>query len=289
MNTHADAPIPAAHLLLGAYLRTLGVARGVNPGDLTASSDQDTRWITEPGAHPLPQPDQLATLLALLGVTDPALVRSAQVLLAPSAHPHRLIDTAPGWSQRFAACERAATTLRLRAPLNVPAVLQTTAYARALRTPSHPRADELCPPGSRLLPTDHIQHVTVVLDEMVLLPGIGSAAVMAEQIAFLQQRAESDGLDLRVLPQHAGFLPRALCEMTFAHRGRRLYADEEGQHPMYVSGPASVCGSLQQILSHAIHDAAPAEASRALLQRHRQHHEEQRLRQMLPKPPQSGS
>ncbi|MGW7553954.1 Scr1 family TA system antitoxin-like transcriptional regulator [Streptomyces rimosus] len=285
MNTHADAPAPAPHLLLSAYLHTLCAERNVSLNDLAASSGHDTRWTTEPGSQPPPQPDQLAALLPLLGVSDPALIHSAQALLIPSAHPHRMIDTAPGWGERLDACQRAARSLRICAPLMVPGIVQTAAYAEALSPPLRRRtAERPRPPRPRLLAAEHAQHVTVVLDEVVLCPGIASAEVMAEQVTHLQQMVEDERMDLRILPRHTGFLPRALCEMTFPHHGRRLYADDEG-HPLYVSGPASVCASLRQILDNAVADAAPADASRDLLQQHRQHHERQRLRQMLPKSP----
>ncbi|MFF3277302.1 Scr1 family TA system antitoxin-like transcriptional regulator [Streptomyces chrestomyceticus] len=281
--TTNPVPAPAAHLLLGAYLRALCATNAVDVDHLAGCLGRDSDWITEPGSQPGPPPEQFTALLSLLGVT-PSAINSARALLTPSPHPHRLIDAAPGWAARLAACEHAAHTLRICAPLTVPGIVQTPADAEALATALPQHAIEAGPSASRLPPPDHPQHITLVLNEAVLLTEVGGPDVMAERTCILQQLADDGRLDLRILPQHRGLLPRSLREMTLPPHGHHLYADGD-QGPLYVSGPPAACASLRQILDNAISVAAGPEDSRRLLQKHRQHYEEQRLRQMLPGSP----
>ncbi|KOT52694.1 MULTISPECIES: Scr1 family TA system antitoxin-like transcriptional regulator [Streptomyces] len=277
---HAPA---VAHLLLDAYLRDLFTVHHER-GAAARFLGHGTIWITRPDRQPPPSPDQLGELLPLLGVQDPAVIRSTQQLLAPSPSPYQLLDTAPGWYDRLAACERMARSLRMCAPAAVPAVLQTPAYTAALATaPLRPTAIERCPARSRLLPAARTRRLTVVVNDAVLAAETGGPAVMAEQIAHLQQEALGERAEIRVRSPSSGAIGQPACEIAFPGHRHRVFVSEEG-YPLYVSGPLATASLTRQALNAALDDAASANASQAVLQHYRQIHEQRRLLQMLPKP-----
>lgn len=92
----------------------------------------------------------------------------------------------------------------------VPGLLQTEAYAQAVEQRSH--STEVIPPSrvdarvearlerQSVLTRETPLHLSVVLDEALLLRRYGDAAVMAEQLQHLQELSVLPNLTLQVLP-----------------------------------------------------------------------------------------
>jgi transcriptional regulator with XRE-family HTH domain len=92
----------------------------------------------------------------------------------------------------------------------VPGLLQTEAYAQAVEQRSH--STEVIPPSrvdarvearlerQSVLTREAPLHLSVVLDEALLLRRYGGAAVMAEQLEHLQELSVLPNLTLQVLP-----------------------------------------------------------------------------------------
>jgi transcriptional regulator with XRE-family HTH domain len=92
----------------------------------------------------------------------------------------------------------------------VPGLLQTEAYAQAVEQRSH--STEVIPPSrvdarvearlerQSVLTREAPLHLSVVLDEALLLRRYGDAAVMAEQLQHLQELSVLPNLTLQVLP-----------------------------------------------------------------------------------------
>jgi transcriptional regulator with XRE-family HTH domain len=92
----------------------------------------------------------------------------------------------------------------------VPGLLQTEAYAQAVEQRSH--STEVIPPSrvdarvvarlerQSVLTRDNPLHLSVVLDEALLLRRYGDAAVMAEQLQRLEELSALPNVTLQVLP-----------------------------------------------------------------------------------------
>jgi transcriptional regulator with XRE-family HTH domain len=92
----------------------------------------------------------------------------------------------------------------------VPGLLQTEAYAQAVEQRSH--STEVIPPSrvdarvvarlerQSVLTRDNPLHLSVVLDEALLLRRYGDAAVMAEQLQHLEELSALPNVTLQVLP-----------------------------------------------------------------------------------------
>ncbi|MEV8527527.1 helix-turn-helix transcriptional regulator [Streptomyces sp. NPDC052000] len=111
-----------------------------------------------------------------------------------------------------AEAEAVATTIRENAPLLIPGLLQTEAYARAMFRAGHPTApeaviDELV--AARLERAQLVADPTTpmlwaVIDESVLRREVGGRAVMAEALAHVAALGSRHRVILQVLPFDAG-------------------------------------------------------------------------------------
>lgn len=111
-----------------------------------------------------------------------------------------------------AEAEATATTIREYAPLLVPGLLQTEAYARAVFRAYQPTAtedviDELMEARldrARLLADPTRPQLWAVLDEAVLRRKVGGAAVMAEALEHVAGLARRHRIIVQVMPFAAG-------------------------------------------------------------------------------------
>ncbi|MFG2721385.1 Scr1 family TA system antitoxin-like transcriptional regulator [Streptomyces sp. NPDC048416] len=126
-----------------------------------------------------------------------------------------------------AEAEAVATAIREYAPLLIPGLLQTEAYARAMFRAGHLTApDELIDDlvAARLARAELLADATqpllwVVLDEAVLRRKVGGAAVMAEALAHVASLGLRHRIIVQVLPFAAGAhmaLEGSLKLMAFA-------------------------------------------------------------------------
>jgi Domain of unknown function (DUF5753) len=112
----------------------------------------------------------------------------------------------------YEALEDAASALTGYAPSQVPSLLRTGPYARALITsPSSGEADRLvhrCLDRRALLTRARAPlSMTLVIDEALLYRPIGGPGVMAGQLRFLADLAAQSNVSLRVVPYGAGHHP----------------------------------------------------------------------------------
>lgn len=166
----------------------------------------------ESGRDSLP-PAEIEKLIDFYGVTDP--LRARLLSLAEDA-------TQRGWWEQYAdalvpeyiefiGLEAEASSCRDWQSNVVPGLLQTEGYARQLDV-AYRMIDPATPPAARerflqvrqlrqqRLTTEPVLHLSTIIDEAVLLRGIGDDAAMRAQLAHLAEMADLPNVDLRVLP-----------------------------------------------------------------------------------------
>jgi hypothetical protein len=116
----------------------------------------------------------------------------------------------PAWFEDWLEAEREALTLRYWQPIIIPGLFQTAEYARALFLAAgadSDRADDLVAvrlDRQAILDRADPPHVVAVIDEQVLHRLIGSAQVMADQLAHLAGLCERPDITIQVLPSETG-------------------------------------------------------------------------------------
>ncbi|WP_438292517.1 helix-turn-helix domain-containing protein [Streptomyces sp. HUAS TT7] len=136
-----------------------------------------------------------------------------------------------------AEAEAVATTIREYAPLLIPGLLQTEAYARAMFRAGHltapePFIDDLV--AARLARAQLLEDPTkplmwAVLDEAVLRRRVGGAGVMAEALAHVASLGFRHRIIIQVLPFDAG--------AHMAHGGAlKLMAFSDAPPLAYIEG-----------------------------------------------------
>jgi transcriptional regulator with XRE-family HTH domain len=119
---------------------------------------------------------------------------------------HRAKSGTPDWFMPYLAAEAAASVLRYWAPLLLPGVLQTEAYARAVLSVERYTPERLAELVAARMERQQVlgrAYVTAVIDHHVLQRCIGSPAIMAEQCAHLITVAEGPDIALHVVPEGA--------------------------------------------------------------------------------------
>jgi len=144
-------------------------------------------------AMPVPSDAVLAAWSGATGVPLDTLTDLAQ----------RAKSGTPDWFVPYRQAESEATVIRSWAPLIVPGLEQTEAYARAVLSAepyTPPELDELL--TARLERQQALQraYVVSIFDAGVLQRCIGSPAVMAEQCMHLLTLAEQSNIALHVVP-----------------------------------------------------------------------------------------
>jgi len=222
VDQRGDRPT-VARRRLGAFLKARRVAARITGEQAAEAIRSSGSKISRIEAGRLPvRPRDVADLLTLYGVNDPAERESLLALAAESARP--------GWWDPFNQAlpahllyllnvEAAATRIDLYDPQAVPAVLQTPAYAQALTSASGKpvpwrgglRGDTLARRRQLIQqPEGRRPRLWAMIDEAVLYraPGRGSnPELMAEQIAYLSEVAgrgpRSAGVTVQIVPSRA--------------------------------------------------------------------------------------
>ena len=166
----------------------------------------------ESGRDSLP-PAEIEKLIDFYGVTDP--LRARLLSLAEDA-------TQRGWWEQYAddllpeyiefiGLEAEASSCRDWQSDVIPGLLQTEGYSRQLDI-AWMTVNPATPPAARerflrvrqlrqqRLTTEPVLHLSTIIDEAVLLRGIGDDAVMHAQLAHLADMADLPNIELRVLP-----------------------------------------------------------------------------------------
>ncbi|MFJ8918014.1 helix-turn-helix domain-containing protein [Streptomyces sp. NPDC102415] len=196
-------PSSSPRALLGAELRHRREAAGLSQDDLGAPLFVSGSFIgqLEAGTRRM-QVDQAHKLDEVLGAGG-FFVRNCAAL-KKSKYPDHFAEAAEA--------ERLATSIREYAPLLIPGLLQTDAYARAVFRAYQPTAtedviDELVAARlerAQLLTDPTTPMLWVVLDEAVLRRESGGRAVMAEALRHMLGLAHQHRVILQVLPFSAG-------------------------------------------------------------------------------------
>ncbi len=209
---------PVRRRLLGAALRRYRESLGYRLDDAARILECDRSKISriESGQRGI-RPRDLRDLLTEYGVGD-----QEQQTLTAIAHPHRdhgwwrpYTDVLPGTWLDYLITESAATQIQTYQPQQIPDLLQTPEYARALAA-----ADPALPPDTQDLFLEAMltrQHLTlgerkpdlaVVIGEAALHQVVGGPEVMRAQLTHLAElTATHPQITLQVLPFTAGAHP----------------------------------------------------------------------------------
>lgn len=202
---------------LAARLRELRDASGLSATVAGEKAYLSYNWVyraEKPNCRP--EPNNVAAILKVYGVTDEAEVRQL-VELAKEA-------SRPGWWDRYrlsadhatlVAFEAEAAAKKVWTPSLIPGLLQTPDYARAVIAAG---PDDLKPRritelvtmrGKRqaALRRDGPLQLAVIVDEAVLRRIVGGRDVMRAQLGHLFEMAHLPNVTVRVLPDGSGEHP----------------------------------------------------------------------------------
>ncbi len=270
---------------LAAELRRL---RGSRTGsEVSRAIGWSTTKISraESGRESLP-PAEIEKLIDYYGVTDP--VRGQLLSLAEDAGQRgwwdEYADALDPEYLEFVGLEAEATACFQWQSDYMPGLLQTEGYARRLSAVFQTLAPTV-PPGVRerfvrvrmlrqeRLTQEPVLRLSVVVDEAVLLRGIGDREVMRGQLARLAEAAELPNVDLRVLPlsENSGLSVSTFVILSFGAQGAPdaaglgdVVSAESLTTELYVEGETDT--HLYRLFSRALTDAAlPPAQSRGLI------------------------
>jgi hypothetical protein len=186
----------------------------------------------ESGRESLP-PAEIAKLIDYYGVTDP--LRGRLLELAEDAVQRRWWDVyadtiTPQYLEYIGLEAEAMSCLQWQSD-TVAGLLQTEDYARQLIaafeavdptvTPSaQERSLQVRMRRKTRLTQEPVLQLSIIMDEAVLLRGIGDPAIMRAQLAHLADVSELPNVDLRVLPlsRNAGLHGASFVIMSFGSR-----------------------------------------------------------------------
>lgn len=162
-----------------------------------------------------PSPEQVAAILAVLGVNGPAATDVIELSRDTSGAAWLAIGLPEQRTQMAALLEieQMAKAIVSVSPLLVPGLLQTGPYVRAImRAAGVPEGEVETRVAVRLgrrdiLTRENAVHFTALICEPVLTQMIGDARVMAGQLDHLLKMAAQPNIDLRIVPQSAGWHP----------------------------------------------------------------------------------
>lgn len=220
---------------LGHALRKAREERGYGLREFAKVLERDpgalSRWET---GDRIPSPDQVAQYLTRLEVIgDP--YEEIMELTRATDEPRWLAISLPEQRQQFDALldfEQRATMLTNLAPLLIPGLLQTSEYIRSIMSagelPGHemPRRLALRIGRRDVLTRREPKPVRLAafVGEGALRQLIGTRAVMAEQLRYLQDAMKWPNVDLRVVPFDSGWHP--------ALEGSCLVIDSDESQPV---------------------------------------------------------
>ncbi|MBT2391988.1 helix-turn-helix domain-containing protein [Streptomyces sp. ISL-1] len=202
----------ALKLILGAKLRELRLAAGLDPVDVDSRlgfSRSKTSRI-ELGRHGCKSADALA-LLRLYGVDGEECIAEFLHLVDQSRRTdwwHSFSDVLSDFLTPLVALEGAAERIRTYEPFYVPGLLQTPAYTRAVvqagpgQLLAHDvmRRVDLRQERQRQLDQPDAPRLWAVIDESVLLRAVGGRDVMRAQLEHLVKMMERPRVTLQIAP-----------------------------------------------------------------------------------------
>lgn len=201
---------------LGAALRQTREDKGLLLRELALAINRDigvlSRW--ENGER-TPRPEQVAQILSTLGVSGETY-DEIMTLAYRTDESQWVAITLPEQRQQMAAYvdwERNALQIMEVAPLLVPGLLQTEGYIWAMMTADGVPPEKIAPrvdarlTRSTIITKDRPAKLLVLLGQHVLRQDVGGPRVMLAQIQHLLAMATRRNIDVRVIPDHAGWHP----------------------------------------------------------------------------------
>lgn len=201
---------------LGAELRAARERKKLGLRELARQLDvhHGTLSRAELGERP-PSVELVSAILALLGVTGAERERIVDMARDTDGMAW-LAVTLPDLQSQLSALlqfEQMATSIVDVSPGLVPGLLQTSNYVRTImRSGGIPEDQVEIRVATRLgrreiLTRSRPVRFTALIGESVLRNPIGGPAVLAEQLDHLLRAADQENIDLRVIPDDAGWHP----------------------------------------------------------------------------------
>jgi transcriptional regulator with XRE-family HTH domain len=250
-------PETNAAAFLGAELRRARLSAGLSQEVLARETGFDRTVITkaETGERP-PSEDVMSALAEKLSLDD--MVARLAVLARKSKGPY------PDWFQDWVEAEKVAKVLWFWAPLLVPGIFQTEAYARAILS-TDPECGRL--ERQQILARPKPPTVTVILDEPVLHRCIGNPKVTHDQLVYLADISERPRIYIHVIPAevgaHAGLAGAASIADLDDDGTGIVYLDAMAR-PQTIEDP-EVVSQVRLTVNALRADALPRGASRDLI------------------------
>lgn len=191
----------------------------------------------------------------------------------PSSHPDS--QDVPEWLTLYAALEQRAARMWGWEPVTVHGLLQTPEYATAVERTAIDSTPESVAERVRvrimrqgvLTRNPDPLHLSVVLDESVLLRVTGSASVMAAQLNHLASMAQRPNVELRIVPLSEGVHTVGWGTFTVLAKSGSvppLVCDSDGTGVRYQESPHAVETHLR-LFDHLAALALTPEASADLV------------------------
>jgi transcriptional regulator with XRE-family HTH domain len=213
-STRSGPTVP--RIALGAQLRRLREA-----SNLTAAEAAETIRATHSKISRMERgrtaarPRDVADLLTLYGVTDPAERDKLLALTREAAVPgwwRQYSDVLPRWMELYIGLEKAASVIRAYDMQFINGLLQTEDYARAviLLSSAHAPAEEtdrrvrLRMERQRLLTQPGAPELWAVLDEAALRRPPGGLTLMRAQLKHLLDLTDLPNVTVQIVPFGAG-------------------------------------------------------------------------------------
>jgi transcriptional regulator with XRE-family HTH domain len=198
---------------LGRYLRRLRDGAGKSEADVEEASlaSRAKLWRIETGKVAVKVGD-VRGLCWLYG-TDTKTIDALATLAAGTRGQGWWDDYSQRWFGLYLGLEEAADEIRTYNAELVHDLLQTPDYVRSLCRAARPDTTDECIRNQvksqaerqqQLLTRTPPQRLVAVLGAGVLTRPVGHSAVLAEQLARLQDLNRRDNIDIRVLPWDAG-------------------------------------------------------------------------------------
>ena len=191
--------MPTPREQLASILKQSRIDAGFDSHGALAKRLNMSRPVVSKAENPAQPVPSDAVLAAWAGVTGAPLDPLTELA-------HRAKSGTPDWFMPYLAAESAASVLRYWAPLLLPGVLQTEAYARAVLSVERYAPERLAELVATRMERQQVlgrAYVTAVIDHHVLQRCIGSPAIMAEQCAHLMTVTERPDIALHVVPEGA--------------------------------------------------------------------------------------
>ncbi|MGI5204335.1 helix-turn-helix domain-containing protein [Spirillospora sp. CA-108201] len=213
---HRTAGPTVLRMLVGAQLRRYREAAGLSTEaagyEIRGSHSKISRM--ELGRVGFKERD-VADLLTLYGVTDPSLRGPLLELAEHASAPgwwQPFGDVVPSWFEPYLGLEQGAVLVRVYEVQDIPELLQTRDYARALIaarcTEAEPeeieRRVELRMRRRRVFERPNPLRLWAVLDEATLRRTVGGPATMRAQIEHLVEMAARPNVTVQIVPFASG-------------------------------------------------------------------------------------